>query len=84
MNDVSLDRTTGRLKIISRGWEFGPELHLTEFQASEAAILAKQISKTANQYQIRVGLACGWFCNLILTFNGDHCQDTARIFRAGA
>ena len=69
MDDVVIDRNTGTVKIISRGWEFGPHLSLEIFQGSASASSAQRISKTAPNYQIRTALADGWFWGMGLMFD---------------
>jgi hypothetical protein len=68
MNDVLIDRVTGRLKIIGRNWEFAPGLTLENFEASESSKAAKRISNISPHYQLRTVLASGWHCGLILMF----------------
>jgi hypothetical protein len=68
MNDVLIDRVTGKLKIISRNWEFGPDLTLENFQAAESSKSANRISKISPHYKLRTVLASGWHCGLILMF----------------
>jgi hypothetical protein len=69
MKDVVIDRNTGMLKILSRGWEFGPHLSLEAFQNSASAAAAQRISEISQHYRFRTTLSDEWFCGLVLLFN---------------
>lgn len=80
MKDILIDRVTGKLKIVSRDWEFGPGLTLENFQASKSSKSAKRISKISPHYQLLTVLANGWHFGLILMFNNNSIKEVLLSF----
>src|SRR5690348_14973952 len=68
MSDISIDQATGKLKSASNGWEFGPELTLQQFEASEPAKSATRVSKISPHYRIQMRLPDGHLAGLVLMF----------------